>query len=180
MVLPSVRGRTDFACAGSMRAGRQSRWTRRQTPRRSLTTPVVTGDDSRWMTFAELAKARGISRVSAERLVRRHKWRRQPGNDGRVLVLVPVEALAPDDRKVDRDDSRARALAVIQAALGAQERAESRADRAESRADKLAVELAEARAWVESLTATLTQRDDELASLKGGFLVRLTRVWRKS
>jgi hypothetical protein len=140
--------------------------------------PIVTPDDSRWMTFAELAGARGISKAAAERLVRRHKWRRQPGNDGRVLVLVPAEATAPDDRKVNRDDSRARALGVIQAALAAQERAEARADRAESRADKLATELAAARAWADNLAATLTHRDAELATLKGRFLVRLSRVWR--
>jgi hypothetical protein len=132
-----------------------------------------------WLTLAELAAARGTSKASAARLVRRHKWRRQPGNDGHVRVLVPVEkADRPTDRPADGPADTAGAFVVIQAALAAQERAEARADRAESRADKLATELAELRAWADNLTATLTDRDEELATLKGSFLVRLSRVWR--
>jgi hypothetical protein len=38
----------------------------------------------------ELAAVRGISAVSAERLVRRRHWPRQVGNDGIVRVLVPL------------------------------------------------------------------------------------------
>ena len=51
------------------------------------------GDDGKWLTFAELSQARGISMPSARKLVRRHKWRRQAGNDGLVRILVPREAL---------------------------------------------------------------------------------------
>jgi hypothetical protein len=53
------------------------------------------GDGGTWMTKAELAAARGISIESVERLMRRHRWRRQPGNDNRVRVLVPPDWLAP-------------------------------------------------------------------------------------
>jgi hypothetical protein len=141
----------------------------------TITMDADSPPDGQWLTLADLAKARGTSKASAARLVRRHKWRRQPGNDGHVRVLVPVEKA---DRPADRPADTSGAFVVIQAALAAQERAEARADRAESRADKLATELAEVRAWVESLTATLTQRDEELASLKGGFLVRLRRSWQ--
>ena len=42
------------------------------------------------MTYAELAAIRGISALSAERLVRRRHWPRQTGNDGVVRVLVPL------------------------------------------------------------------------------------------
>jgi hypothetical protein len=42
------------------------------------------------MTYAELAAVRGISALSAERLVRRKHWPRQTGNDGIVRVLVPL------------------------------------------------------------------------------------------
>jgi hypothetical protein len=42
------------------------------------------------MTYAELAAVRGISALSAERLVRRRRWPRQAGNDGVVRVLVPL------------------------------------------------------------------------------------------
>jgi len=36
------------------------------------------------MTLVELAEARGISKASAARLVRRHRWRRQTDNTRRV------------------------------------------------------------------------------------------------
>src|ERR1700712_3511056 len=62
--------------------------------------------DGKWLTHAELAEARGISKASAARLVRRTKWRRQADNHGRVRILVPFDAISeaenrPDDRKDD-------------------------------------------------------------------------------
>jgi hypothetical protein len=42
---------------------------------------LAVGNGARRMTYAELADIRGISRASAERLVRRRKWPRQTGND---------------------------------------------------------------------------------------------------
>ena len=53
-------------------------------------------DSARWMTFAELAKVRGISRLSATTLVRRHRWRRQRDNQGHVIALVPLTWAKPD------------------------------------------------------------------------------------
>lgn len=57
-----------------------------------------TGDDTgdgRWMSYDALAELRHISRIGAVRLVQRRKWRRMAGNDGRALVLVPHDMLAP-------------------------------------------------------------------------------------
>jgi hypothetical protein len=51
--------------------------------------------DGRWLTYDEIAAVRGTQRVGAIRWVQRHKWRRQPGNDGLVRVLVPPDALTP-------------------------------------------------------------------------------------
>jgi hypothetical protein len=51
---------------------------------------LAVGDGARRMTYAELAAVRGISALSAERLVRRRHWPRQTGNDGIVRVLVPL------------------------------------------------------------------------------------------
>jgi hypothetical protein len=54
------------------------------------------GDDvGRWMTYADFASARGISKRTAVRLAQRHRLRRQPGNDGLALVFVPPEVAAP-------------------------------------------------------------------------------------
>jgi hypothetical protein len=70
-------------------------------------------DSSIWMTKAELAHVRGIDLGSASRLIRRKGWRRQPGNDGRVRVLVPADWAQPrgdgpwDDEQADPTDSAA-------------------------------------------------------------------------
>src|SRR4051812_18056037 len=53
------------------------------------------GGDARWLTYAELAQLRGISRASAERLAHRKRWRRQAGNDGRARLLVPLTEITP-------------------------------------------------------------------------------------
>lgn len=48
---------------------------------------------SRWVSYDELAKVRGIERIGAVRLVQRKRWRRQKGNDGHARVLVPLDEL---------------------------------------------------------------------------------------
>jgi hypothetical protein len=54
---------------------------------------LAVGDGARRMTYAELAQARSISVASARRLVRRHAWARQVGNDGVMRILVPLGQL---------------------------------------------------------------------------------------
>jgi len=51
---------------------------------------LAVGDGARRMTYTELAQARGMSQASARRLVRRHAWAKQIGNDGVVRVTVPL------------------------------------------------------------------------------------------
>ena len=101
--------------------------------------------DVRWMTYAELGKARGISTASATRLAFRRKWRRQGGNDGIARVAVPVgeDQRRHDDRDDARSDDRddithvVSALEVSVASLtNRAEAAETRADRAENRAEQ--------------------------------------------
>jgi hypothetical protein len=58
---------------------------------------LAVGDGARRMTYAEIAEARGISLPSARRLVLRHRWPRQTGNDGIVRVTVPLTALKSRD-----------------------------------------------------------------------------------
>jgi hypothetical protein len=41
------------------------------------------------MSYAELARALGVSVDGARRRVQRGRWARQAGNDGRARVLVP-------------------------------------------------------------------------------------------
>ena len=47
------------------------------------------------LTYAQLAEARGISKASAERLVRSRKWPRVLGNDGIAIVVVPPGEASP-------------------------------------------------------------------------------------
>ena len=64
--------------------------------------PYGEDDDGTWMTKRELASIRRISVASADRLARRMKWRKQPGNDGRARVLVPTDwATCPKDGATD-------------------------------------------------------------------------------
>lgn len=52
-------------------------------------------DDVVWLTYDELADRLGIERESARTLVKRKRWGRQPGNDGKVRIGVPVDHLGP-------------------------------------------------------------------------------------
>lgn len=50
-------------------------------------------DDVTWLTYDELAERLGIERESARQHVKRKRWGRRPGNDGKVRIGVPDEAL---------------------------------------------------------------------------------------
>lgn len=66
---------------------------------------LAVGDGARRMTYAELATVRGISLASARRLVLRHHWPRQTGNDSVVRVTVPLEALNKPAGKARQRDT---------------------------------------------------------------------------
>jgi hypothetical protein len=79
-------------------ADRQGDWPDRQ--------PVA--GEACWVTFADLAKFRGISKASAIALVWSQGWRRQRDNLGHVIVLVPSDWLThgADSPRDDAPDSR--------------------------------------------------------------------------
>jgi hypothetical protein len=52
-------------------------------------------------TYAELAEALKITPASANKLARRRRWPRVPGNDGKARVSVPEEALVRRDSPPD-------------------------------------------------------------------------------
>jgi hypothetical protein len=109
--------------------------------------------DSRWMTVAELAESRGISKASAARLVRRKPWRRMKDNRGVTRIYVPIGEELPQERPADAlADIRTDALPDVQAIVSAKDETianlrEHVADlrtalgKAESRADELQTEL---------------------------------------
>jgi len=53
------------------------------------------GSGVRWLTYDEAGRVLGIDAASVARRARRMRWRRQPGNDARTLVAVPLDAI-PD------------------------------------------------------------------------------------
>jgi hypothetical protein len=139
------------------------------------TVTVSQDSDTRWISFADLAARRGISRASASKLVRRHGWRRQTDNQGHVLILVPVDALdRPTDRPSPADDGRPAVdtsdspldrptdTGALAAAIALAERAERQADEANKRAD-VAVALADR--TLAHLTDANARVDQTLAQL---------------
>jgi methyl-accepting chemotaxis protein len=114
-------------------------------------------DDGRWVSYEELAAARGIDRASAFKLTLRNKWRRQKDNKGTVTVLVPIDWLTPSrdtsrDGSWDKSDDMSRMVNALEAAIATlrerAEAAERRADQAEARreAAERRADAAEARA----------------------------------
>lgn len=54
-------------------------------------------DPVTWLTYDELAERLGIERESARTLVKRKRWARRPGNDNKVRIGVPDDALEARD-----------------------------------------------------------------------------------
>jgi len=117
--------------------------------------PSADDPDVRWLSYAQIATLRSISRASAERMVRKHRWRRTMNNHGITVAAVPLDYAEPDraippeqsaEPSADHGGAAAfdRALAAITAAHSAErsvlreqaEKAEARAAAAETRADR--------------------------------------------
>ena len=62
----------------------------------------MTRNDTVRLTYAELAEARSVSLGAARRMVHRHKWPKQVGNDGLSRISVPAEFVTRSE-SVDRD-----------------------------------------------------------------------------
>jgi hypothetical protein len=133
----------------------------------------------RWLTYDELAALRGIKRIGAVRLVQRHKWRRQAGNDGLARVLVPPDALEPV-RRTDAGTSAPANGALTSAGttsptnagtsaddIGVQLAAlMARADRAEERADEANKRADVAVALADRTLAQLAEASTEMEKLR--------------
>lgn len=160
--------------------------------------------DSRWVSYAELALIRGITRDSAIRLVRRERWRKLPGNaGGSVRILVPdawlqpaLGASSPDrggqipgDPGGDPGGLRGLLAGWQQALELARIRAEAeviRADRAEARAKQAEQDRRGAETRADCLRERLEAAQLEAAELRQreaqwwsrGRLARLWAAWR--
>lgn len=140
------------------------------------------GGDTRWLSYEELALARGVKVPAAVRLVQRRGWERQEANDGSARVAVPVaelrpsRAVAPVVTLVAPDSRDAEALA----------RERLRADQAEARAVAAEAREAAARAQAdhrgEALTAALVaaaSAQGEAVALREALTEARRPAWRR-
>jgi hypothetical protein len=155
--------------------------------------------EGRWLTYDEIATVRGTQRVGAIRWVQRRKWRRQPGNDGLVRVLVPPDALpttlpprrsAPTVTHDVTPDSAAAftaALAAIEAAhAGEVAVLRAQVEALTSRAERAEAEITEAEKDRDMAIATQNRALTEVAAMRraealrraAGLRQRLRTAWR--
>jgi hypothetical protein len=95
---------------------------------------------SEWLTYAQVGERLGLSAEAARHRARRLRWRTQPGNDGKTLVLLPGDVEPARPRPPVRTGDRAPVHTHVQPAeiarlAGLLERADARADAAQVRAD---------------------------------------------
>ena len=107
-------------------------------------------DDTRRLTYGELAAARGVTVATARRMATRYKWPKQMGNDGLARVSVPEAALrANTPAKVSRTEAAPEAVAALEAVIEALQEevrdTRERAERADQAAGVLRAKLAAAR-----------------------------------
>jgi hypothetical protein len=144
------------------------------------------GEDGRWMTYAELAEARGIDHQSARRLASRLKWQRQTDNQQIVRVYVPAARAEPGRRQrdmtADHPRDLSRAISALETAVASlteraeaaekradqaeirMEWAENRADQAEERSDRAVAQAHRAERVAEDLRSKLGDAQAELAA----------------
>src|SRR3712207_2975802 len=82
--------------------------------------------DGKWLSYADAAAALGMTPESVRQRARREHWRKQLGNDGKALILVPADtdripagdtdSEAPATRPVKRLEPDA-AVAILQTKL---------------------------------------------------------------
>ena len=96
----------------------------------------------RWLTYAEAGELFGLSAEAMRKRAHRLRWRTQPGNEGRTLVLVPDGAELHPAAHPAGHHPGVRADELLAEVLAETRR---RADAAEARNRELAAELAEQR-----------------------------------
>jgi chromosome segregation ATPase len=121
--------------------------------------------DARWMTYAELGRARGISTASATRLSFRRKWQRRAGNDGTARVAVPVDEARPHTDKTNHDERDiARLVSALEAAIAAS------SEREEANAATISVlreQLEQSNRQSQADTALVATLQDQLEQANG-------------
>jgi len=148
--------------------------------------------DFAWLTLDEAAARLGIGRESVRRMARRKRWAKQPGNDGRPRIAVPVERVsrapgsilgqdlgqlpgqAPGstlghgaEQSIGQDQARFATLeATIVGLTQVVAEANRRADAADRRAEELRTERDRWAAQAEQVVATVDPLKTTIEALK--------------
>ena len=125
-------------------------------------------DEFRWLSYAELAEIRGIDRESAIRLARKHRWQKQPGNDGTIRAAVPRAFLDP--KKPLREEPREDALEELREESG------RKISALEARIEVLTEVVAHERGRADTLDAELKTTREQITDLKLAEAVARTRA----
>src|SRR5215207_9689424 len=144
--------------------------------------------DFAWLTLDEAAARLGIGRESVRRMARRKRWAKQPGNDGRPRIAVPIERVsrAPGstlgqdlgqppgqalgvaaDKTMGQNQARIATLeATIVGLTQVVAEANRRADAADRRAEELRTERDRWAAQAEQVVATVDPLKTTIVALK--------------
>jgi hypothetical protein len=135
--------------------------------------------DVEWLNYDEIAERLGMGRESARTLVKRKRWARQQGNDGRARIGVPLEEIAsrqdqagersperPEERSEERspDRSEDRTGEVMSVLTRHIERLEAQLEEAQKRVadrDEIAAQRDVATTQVEALRAALAAAEQD-------------------
>jgi hypothetical protein len=118
--------------------------------------------DMVWATCEEIAEAKGISKRAVARMTQRHRLRRQPGNNGKVRVLISRDMLAPSHRASQRADESDEQLGTLQPVRTAYDTALAAKDQEIAARDAVVVEL---RTSLDQARAELSEARMEISAL---------------
>jgi hypothetical protein len=136
-------------------------------------------EKTRWLSYAELAEVRVISKRAAIRLANRHQWGREKGDGGMIRVAVPASELhrEPDGifATVPTNQDGVHHARAIRAEARVQELT-AQLDVTRTQMIDLRLRESMARSQAEALQAEVKRLK---ALLENGLLERLQGVWRR-
>jgi hypothetical protein len=138
-------------------------------------------EECRWVTYDQVAEARGIGKQSAVRLVRRRGWRRGKDNRGNVTALVPVSELQPSpDSPPDIPQDSPETIRVIREIYEGQVEALKAQNLAQTQlVDELRASVVRAELEAATAQGRLRHLEQEMAARKdSGRWARLKAAWR--
>ena len=157
-----------------------------------------------WQTYAQAAKALGLSVEGVRQRARREMWRKQLGNDGKARIIIPADTTsppadeAPGNQKAERPASKrlpdgptAGEITALQARISdlqeelsrsrndvEREREERRQER--DRADHLASELADMSRRMADASAAKDETTGRLQNVEDALAeMRSRSLWRR-